>query len=78
MVLARAARPYTVLRLHPFNIKRERVVSPADWDEVPTFLKLKKVLKRREGQIFWVLEALLLSRFSFKGFQMQTLVRLKD
>ncbi len=80
MVFARAARPYTVLRLHPFNGKsgrcasqtpssvfclkyswvgfiaartkiRERVVSPTDWDEVPTFLKLKKVLKRRKGQI---------------------------
>ncbi len=49
MVLVRVAHPYAVL-----GKERERVESPADWDEVLTFLKLKKVLKRREGWISWI------------------------
>jgi hypothetical protein len=44
--VAQYAHPYAVL-----GKERERVESPADWDEFLTFLKLKKVLKRREGQI---------------------------
>jgi hypothetical protein len=64
MVLVRVAHPYAVL-----GKERERVELPADLDEVPTVLKLKKVLNRREGRISWVQEALLLSRFSFKVFK---------
>jgi hypothetical protein len=68
MVLVRVAHPYAVL-----GKERERVESLADWDKVPTFLKLKKVLKRRKGWISWVLEALLLSHFSFTVFKCMTI-----